>query len=129
MGQPRPLRTGVDIIDVGRVQRAVERHGERFYRRFFTPAERAYCYGRSTSIAVRIAAKEAVAKALGTGIGVVRWVDIEVINGELGSPELALHGAAADRASQLGLTQWALSLSHTHRQAVAFVVALGPEPS
>ncbi len=119
------LRTGVDIISVERVRKAALRHGERFYRRFFTEDERQGCGERYASLAARIAAKEAVAKALGTGIGDVRWVEIEVITGERGRPELHLHGAAAELAARMGLTHWSLSLSHTETEAIAFVVALG----
>jgi holo-[acyl-carrier protein] synthase len=119
------LRAGVDIIEVARIRRAAERHGDRFYERFFTQAECAYCEGRYWALAARFAAKEAVAKALGTGIGDVRWVDIEVVNDEGGMPELRLHGAAAERAAALGLTEWSISLSHTGELAIASVVAMG----
>lgn len=119
------VRTGVDIIEVERVRRAAERHGERFYNRFFTQAERDYCGIRFEAFAARFAAKEAVAKALGTGIGDIGWKDIEVVNDSSGMPELKLYGAAAQRAEQLGLTEWSISLSHTHQQAIASVIALG----
>jgi len=119
------LRTGVDIIEVARVKDAALRHGERFYQRFFTENERAYCDGRYTALAARFAAKEAVGKALGTGIGDVRWVEIEITADERCKPEIQLHGEAARLADELGLTQWSLSLSHTHDHAIAFVVAMG----
>ena len=118
------LRTGVDMIDLDRVERSLERFGERFYKRFFTPAERAFCEGRIERLAARIAAKEAVAKALGTGIGDVSWVEIEVERDARGRPELKLHGKAAILAEQMGLVTWDLSISHTPTQAIAFVVAL-----
>jgi holo-[acyl-carrier protein] synthase len=120
-----PLRIGVDLIDVPRIERAMHRHGERFFTRFFTAAERAYCQNRPERLAARIAVKEAVAKALGTGIGDVRWVEIEVSSDERGRPLLTLHGAAADLAAALGLQVWEISLSHSHSQAIAFVVARG----
>ncbi len=119
------LRTGVDIIEVERVRQAVERHGQRFTQRIFTAAEWARCAGSYPALAARFAAKEAAAKALGTGIRDVRWTDFEVVNGELDRPELALHGAAAELAASLGLTEWAISLSHTREHAVAVVVAQG----
>jgi holo-[acyl-carrier protein] synthase len=119
------LRTGVDMIEVERVREAAARHGERFFRRFFTEDERAYCEDRFTALAARFAAKEAVAKALGTGIGDVRWVEIEIISDERKKPELKLHGAAADLAQELGLSTWSVSLSHTHEHAIAVVVAMG----
>src|SRR5574341_848995 len=89
------LRTGVDIIEVERIRRAAERHGERFYQRFYTEIERRRYKGNYPSLAARFAAKEAVAKVLGTGIGDCRWIEIEVVNGERGRPELALYGDAA----------------------------------
>jgi holo-[acyl-carrier protein] synthase len=119
------LRTGVDIIEVARIRRAAERHGDRFYRRFFTEAERALCEDRYPSLAARIAAKEAVAKALGTGIGDCRWVEIEIVSDERGRPDVVLHGDAARLAAESSLTEWSVSLSHTTEQAIAFVVAMG----
>lgn len=119
------LRVGVDLIDIDRVARAMERHGERFYSRFFTEFERQYCEDKPYRLAARIAAKEAVSKALGTGIGDVRWIEIEVIADERKRPLLQLHGEAARLAAELGLTTWDISLSHTDTQAIAFVVALG----
>ncbi len=117
------LRTGVDMIEIARVERAMQRHGERFFRRFFTPAERAYCADRPERLAARIAAKEAVAKALGTGIGDVRWIELEIGADGRGRPTLCLHGDAARLAAELGLTAWDVSLSHTKTDAIAFVVA------
>lgn len=119
------LATGVDIVEVERVRAAVERFGERFLKRFLTERERAACGTKLVSIAGRWAAKEAVAKALGCGIGDVAWKEIEVLNDERGAPHLYLHGQAAHRAAQLGLHTWSLSISHTEHYAVAFVVALG----
>lgn len=118
------MRTGVDLIEIVRIEQALVTHGQRFLQRVFTPAEIARYGERSHSLAARWAAKEAVAKALGCGIGTVRWVDIEVLNGEDGSPDLHLYGDAAARADLLGLHEWSLSLSHTHEHAIAFVVAL-----
>jgi holo-[acyl-carrier protein] synthase len=118
------LRVGVDLMDVARVAKTMERYGERFYTRFFTSAERAACEGQPHRLAARIAVKEAVAKALGTGIGDVKWTEIEVECDERGRPHLRLHGNASALAAELGLATWDISLSHTHEQAVAFVVAL-----
>lgn len=118
------LRVGVDLMDVARVARTMERYGERFYARFFTPAERAACEEQPHRLAARIAVKEAVAKALGTGIGDVKWTEIEVDCDERGRPLLRLHGNALAISTELGLSTWDISLSHTHDQAVAFVVAL-----
>ena len=121
------LRTGVDLIEVSRIRDSAARFGDRFYRRFFTEAERVYCDDRFTAFAARFAAKEAVAKALGTGIGDVRWVEIEIVQGERNKPEIALHGSAAALAEKLGLTEWSISLSHTHEYAIAFVIAQGQD--
>jgi holo-[acyl-carrier protein] synthase len=119
------LRTGVDIIEVARIERAAARHGERFYQRFYTQGERDRCGDRFSAYAVRFAAKEAVSKALGTGIGDMQWTDIEVVNDDRGRPDVLLHGPAAQIARDLGLHEWSISLSHTHEHAVAFVVATG----
>jgi holo-[acyl-carrier protein] synthase len=119
------LRTGVDMMEIVRIERAAARHGERFYRRFFTEGERSRCGERFPALAARFAAKEAVSKALGTGIGDMNWTDIEVVNDERGRPEVVLHGTAAEIAGNLGLREWSLSLSHTHEHAIAFVVATG----
>ena len=122
------LRTGVDIIELERMRIAIERHGQRFLQRVYTPAELTHCGERLESLAGRFAAKEAVAKALGTGIwrhGVC-WTDIEIDREPAsGRPLLHLHGAAARRADALGLREWSLSISHDRSRAIAFVVALG----
>ena len=119
------LAVGVDMIEVARIERGINRHGERFLQRFFTPQEVAYCAGRITSLAGRFAVKEAVGKALGTGIGNVRWTDIEVVCNERGRPGLVLHHQAAQLAKQMGLDEWSISLSHTDTHAIGFVVATG----
>ena len=117
------LASGVDIIEVARIERGMARHGQRFLDRFFTPQEQAYCQGRAASLAGRFAVKEAVAKALGTGIGDVRWLDVEVVCDGRGRPDLVLHGRARQIAEESSLTQWSISLSHTNTYAVGFAVA------
>ena len=117
------LRTGVDLIEVERIAEAIERNGERFLQRVYTPRELELFRGNKPSLAARYAAKEAVSKALGCGIGDVQWVEIEVLRGPSKEPELHLHGRAAELAEELGLTEWSLSLSHTREHAVAMVVA------
>ncbi len=119
------LRTGVDVIEIARLQRALERHGNAFLERIYTPAEIAAYRHNLQSLAARWAAKEAVAKALGTGIGEVGWREIEVLADERKAPRLQLHGRAQTLAQTLGLTEWAISLSHTDALAIAFVVATG----
>jgi holo-[acyl-carrier protein] synthase len=117
------LTSGVDLIDIERIREAIERHGERFVARIFTEAEQRDCGGRVSSLAARFAAKEAVSKALGCGIGDVSWLDIEIRSDENKAPYLVLHGEGERLAKQLGLSNWSVSLSHTESQAIAFVVA------
>ncbi|MBN1564198.1 MAG: holo-ACP synthase [Anaerolineae bacterium] len=118
------LRIGVDMIEIDRVQRAMERHGERFFARFFTASEREQANNIPARLAARFAAKEATSKALGTGIGDVRWTDIEVWSDERRRPHLRLHNTAAELAADLKLNEWQVSLSHTDTHAIAFVVAM-----
>ncbi|MDH5607167.1 MAG: holo-ACP synthase [Anaerolineae bacterium] len=117
------LFTGVDLIEVERIERAIERHGDRFLTRIFTPAEIDLFSGNAPSLAARWAAKEAVAKALGTGIGDVEWVEVEILRGPDKEPILNLYGNAKRIAEEKNLTDWSLSLSHTHEHAIALVVA------
>lgn len=118
------LSTGVDLVEIERIRDAIERHGDKFVARIFTEAEQRACNGRVPSLAARFAAKEAVSKALGCGIGDVGWLDIEVIGDENNAPRLYLHGAGEQLAKKLGLTKWSVSLSHTHEHAIALVVAM-----
>jgi holo-[acyl-carrier protein] synthase len=122
-----PLSVGVDIIEIERIKQVLQRHGERFLRRVYTEAEIAYCRGRIHELAARFAAKEAMSKALGTGIvgrGGIFWREVEVLPDARGKPLIHLHGQAQDRAQSLGLKKFAISLSHSQEYAVAFVVAM-----
>ena len=116
------LIVGVDIIEIPRVERVYARYGERFLRRIYTEREIAYCRGRAPQLASRFAAKEATMKALGTGVRGVRWRDVEVVRGRGQAPRIELHGTARARADRLGMTDVALSLSHSKEFAVASVV-------
>lgn len=116
------LKTGVDLIEIERIQQVIARHPERFLERIYTLRERAEVGANTASLAARFAAKEAVAKALGTGIGPVGWHEIEVLRGPSQQPVLHLHGQAEQLARQQGLNRWSLSLSHTRKYAVAMVV-------
>ena len=116
------LITGVDIIEIPRVKLVYERYTERFLKRIYTEGEIAYCRGRAPQLASRFAAKEAVMKALGTGIRGVRWKDIEVVRKRGGPPAIKLHGTALVRAERIGLDHLALSLSHSDEFAVASVI-------
>ncbi len=118
------LRCGIDTIEISRVEDGIAHFGERFLNRFFTADERSDCGNQTHRLAARIAAKEAVAKALGTGIGDVSWREIEVRSDARGRPVLHLYGAAARLSADLGLTQWDISLTHTQTDASAVVVAL-----
>jgi holo-[acyl-carrier protein] synthase len=118
--------SGIDLTEVGRIQKTVDRHGARFLDRVFTVGEQAYCLQRRTaaeSLAARFAAKEAAAKALGTGISRgVTWTEIEVVREPGGKPGIRFHGRAAEIAARLGVAHAALSLTHTADLAVASVV-------
>ncbi|MFN8372828.1 MAG: holo-ACP synthase [Anaerolineae bacterium] len=118
------LRCGIDMIENQRVAEGIERLGERFMNRFFTAGEREDCEDQPHRLAARLAAKEAVAKAIGTGIGDIRWVEIEIrCNNPRKRPTLILHGNAALLAAEMGLTEWDISLTHTKEYASAVAVA------
>lgn len=118
------LRCGIDMIENQRVAEGIERLGERFMNRFFTAGEREDCEDQPHRLAARLAAKEAVAKAIGTGIGDIRWVEIEIrCNNPRKRPTLILHGNAAVLAAEMGLTEWDISLTHTKDYASAVAVA------
>ena len=119
------LKTGIDLIEIVRVRDAVERHGARFLNRIYTDAEQRECNSRAASLAARFAAKEAVSKALGCGIGDVSWLEIEIVGDENHAPQLKLIGAAESKAKELGLTVWSVSLSHTESHAIAIAVGMG----
>src|SRR5947209_20421932 len=118
--------TGVDIAEVGRIEAAVARFGQRFLKRVFTPAEVRYCQGKRNTaerLAARFAAKEAGMKAIGTGLRRgVTWQDVEVVRQPGGRPSLHFSGRAAEIAAAVGCRRTHLSLSHTPEQAIAFVI-------
>lgn len=118
---------GTDLIEIERIERSVARFGERFLERVFTPGEIAYCHakkGSAESFAARFAAKEAGAKALGTGISRgVSWKEFEVKRKPGQRPELHLSGRAAEIASELGVRRMSLSLTHSREMSMAVVVA------
>lgn len=121
------LHHGIDAIEVARIARSLEQHGEKFVARVFTPGEQAYSEPRSRRVehyAARFAAKEAVLKAIGTGWrDGIAWTDVEVVHDPAGKPGVALHGEAARVAAELGITRWSLSLTHTAE--LAFASAIG----
>ena len=117
------LSTGIDLIEISRIAKAVDRFGDRFLRRIYTDRELRYARSRIPELAVRFAAKEAVTKALGTGLRGVGWREIEVISDRRGKPHILLHGGAAARAKRIGLNHFAVSLTHSVELGAAFVVA------
>jgi holo-[acyl-carrier protein] synthase len=119
------LVTGIDLIEIERIQAAAARHGARFLERIFTEKELAEAGENVASLAARFAAKEAVAKALGCGIGPVHWQEIEICRDAARRPELHLHGAAEQLSADLGLVTWSISLSHNQTMAVAVATAIG----
>lgn len=121
------LCTGIDVIEIERISAAIERWGDRFLRRIYTPGEIAYCRGRTQSLAGRFAAKEATSKALGTGIRRLSWRDIEVLPDRRGKPYLFLQGRAAAVAAAQGLTVFEITITHSRSDAIAMVVAWGEE--
>jgi holo-[acyl-carrier protein] synthase len=115
---------GIDIIKVDRIRRTLERFGPRFSRRVLTTAEARYVRDRPETLAGRWAAKEAVSKVLGLGVRGIGWRDIEVERLPTGQPAVRLHGRAAARADQLGMTRIALSISHESDYAVAIAFGI-----
>src|SRR5579883_1614600 len=123
-GRVMPEMTcGVDIVEFERFTQTLKVGGQQFLSRVYTNAELAFCANRLPQLAARFAAKEAVAKALGTGIEGIAWDEIEVIADQSGCPFVSLYGNAATKAEQMQLSTWAVSLSHSSHFAVAFVVA------
>ena len=123
------LGHGVDIIECPRLDKMLSHHGGRFLRRVFTEHEQAYCQQhkeRVQHLAGRFAAKEAVLKALGTGMrGKMKWTDVQIANNDLGKPGIVLSGESAQVAERMGVAQVLISISHTREHAVASAIALG----
>jgi holo-[acyl-carrier protein] synthase len=119
------LRTGIDLIEIARIEEVITRHGKHYLERIYTSAELEQCGKRPESLAGRFAAKEAVAKALGCGIGDIGWKEVEVLGDEQNAPVLTLHGAAEKLAKEGGLTPWSVSISHSQSHSVASVVMIG----
>ncbi len=130
-GLPAPLSppqgvniaVGIDIIEVDRVRKVYEHHGERFLRRVFTEREIQQCRGKINRFAARFAAKEAISKALGTGIHGVAWREMEVVQLRSGRPTVRLHGKAKLRAEQLGISAFDVSMSDLAHFSIAIAIA------
>ena len=129
------ISSGIDLIEIERIEKALNRHGERFLKRIFskTELERLVKFKErqvnprliAAEVAARFAAKEACSKALGTGIGPVSWKEMEILNERSGKPVLRLTGKAAQIGGFLGYTSWSVSLTHSRGMAAAVVVAAG----
>jgi len=122
------LRTGIDMVEIARLESIQPAIKQRFLQRVYTEVELSEVGNSTASLAGRFAAKEAVSKALGCGIGIIRWQDIEIRRGANGEPALFLYGEAQKIAQNLGLTVWSISISHSQTNAVAMVVAMGEQP-
>lgn len=122
---PLAIAIGVDLMESARLARTYDRFGAHFLHKVFTDLELEQAGGRIERLVGRFAAKEACAKTLGTGIGQVAWHEIEIVRLPGGKPTLRLHGRAAERAADLGLTAFDVSISDTHGHALAVVVGAG----
>lgn len=122
------LRTGLDMLDFQRLEELDPAIRQRFLKRVFTPKELELSGDSNPTLGGRFCVKEAAAKALGCGIGTVSWQDIETTNDADGAPVIVLHGKAKQMAAELGLTSWAVSITHTRTIAAASVTAIGLIP-
>lgn len=127
------IGTGIDLVEVERIRRMLEEHGERFLQRCFTESEQAYADAakkrRFEHYAARFAAKESVLKALGTGWrDGIAWTDIQVIREPSGRPVLEVTGRCGEIAAELGISRWHISLSHTSTHAIASAIGCGERP-
>ena len=116
------IYTGIDLIEIPRVAGVLERYPKRFLSKVFTEGEQSYARGRADQLASRFAAKEAVMKLLGTGVRGMPWKSIEVTRNRGRAPEIILHGPAKVRATKMGITRIAISLSHSRELATASAV-------
>ncbi len=122
MAKSSKITVGVDIIEIYRIKQAVSNWQHSFLSRIYTEVELKHCHNLASSLAARFAAKEAVMKALGTGARGLSWRDIEVISNNNGTPLVQLYGKALDKAREIGITEFSISLSHNKQYAIAFVI-------
>jgi holo-[acyl-carrier protein] synthase len=116
-------RVGVDIIEIDRIETALQRYGQRFLHHVYTESEQVICKGKPHVLAARFAGKEAVMKSLGTDIKDIILRDIEILAKPSGEPVVVLYGKAKLKATRLGLDSFAISLSHSRDYAIAMVIA------
>ena len=114
---------GVDIIEIARIQRAINRWGASFLHRIYTEPELRLCRQKPARLATRFAGKEAVMKALGTGTKGISWREIEILAEPSGKPVVHIYGKAQEKANSLGLDKLAISLSDSKEYAIAFVIS------
>ena len=123
------LGTGIDLIEVARIEASLERYGDRFLGHLLLPREIEYCRGHAAPgphVAARFAAKEAIAKAFGTGIGAeLGWHDMEIVREASGAPKVQWHGKGLDLFAARGGRSLHLSLTHTRTHAIAMAVLEG----
>ena len=120
--------TGIDIIEIARIRKAIDRWGETFLHRIYTDAELRLYRKSTSSLAARFASKEAVMKLLGTGRNGVSWLDIETLSHPSGKPSINLYGQAQNEAKKLGVKEIAVSLSHSREYAIASVFGISKKP-
>lgn len=123
------LGSGIDIVEVARVEAVRQKHGERFLKRILHPGEIAYCLSHKSPgpfLAARFAGKEAISKAFGTGIGgQLGWQDMEIARKESGEPYVILHGKGLELLARRGARSVHISLSHTEKHATAVAILEG----
>jgi holo-[acyl-carrier-protein] synthase len=119
------IKSGIDLVQTHRLAEVNPAIRTRFIQRVFTQAEQTQAGDDNETLSGIFAAKEAVSKALGTGIGRVAWQDIEILNEKTGEPLVYLHGFAKQVAEHKGLTQWSVSITHDGGLAAAVAVAIG----
>ena len=129
MPQGVNIAVGIDIIEVARVRKVFEHHGERFLKRVFTESEVLQCRGKAEKLAGRFAAKEAISKALGTGLHGVAWREMEVVQLRSGRPSVRLHGNAKRRAEHLGLSAYDVSIADLAQLSIAIAVGVQTDRS
>ena len=118
---------GLDLVEVDRVEALISRWGDRFLGRVFTPVELQLCRHQAPRLAGRLAAKEAVLKAMGIGLRMGNWRDIEVGRDSLGAPVVMLSGRLAEAARLRGIDRFAVTITHTRRLAMAMALAVARE--
>lgn len=120
------IRTGIDLVEIHRLRKINPKIRKRFLERVFTQQEILECADSDQALSGRFAVKEAVVKALGTGIGKVNWKEVETVSGPWGEPILHLYGKAQQFADLLGLSEWSVSITDSGDLAAAVAVAVGP---